>query len=279
MKLRASWIGLTLLASVLYFGVFSGFQDLSIFFNAHALILVFGGTLAVMYMSYPISLLGDLFDFLVYGFFLKKPSNVTDTIANLLVIIQQAERDPRYVEMIRAEHMFTKEGVKLLLDPSIDADDVDDVMTSIRESFFRKYMEDAKVMNNVAKFPPALGLLGASTGMIDMMLQLGTGGTDKIGSAMAVALTATFWGIAAANFVFLPLADYAVRLADEDKFLRECISEAFVLAKEGKSFKVIQDIITGKLPIVSRMEVKKIVALHAQAVPGQSNNPFVRQAG
>lgn len=281
-KLNGAWLGTFTLAAVLYFGVFSGFKDLAIFFNAHALILVFGGTLAVMFMSYPLSVLSDLFDFMVYGFFLKKPNNLVNVSANLLTVIYHAERTPRNIEMLRTEHMFIKEGLRLLQDPEIDADDVHEVMNSIKESFYRKYFEDAKIMTNVSKFPPALGLLGAATGMIDMMMNLGSGGTAAIGAAMATALTATFWGIAAANFVFLPLADYAARLAEEDAFLRECIMEAMVMAKEGRSFRVISDIITSKLPVVKRMEVKKLLNIYIQTYPmntARPANPNFPQAG
>lgn len=279
MKIRAAWIGLFSLGMVLYFGVFKHFEDLSIFFNSHALILVFGGTFAIMFMSYPISLLSDLFDFLVYGFFLKKQNNVVRVIANLLTTIYQAEKVPHLLEHARPEHMFIKEGIRLLIDPEIEVDDLEEVMTSIRESFFRKYMEDAKVMTNISKFPPALGLLGASTGMIEMMMNLGKGGTDSIGAAMAVALTATFWGIAAANFIFLPLADYALRLAEEDRFVRDCISEAFIMAKEGKSFKVIADVITGKLPMTMRMDVKKMVTVQIKPYMPAAGAPQLKQVG
>lgn len=260
MKIRASWWGTFVLGLVLYFGVFSGFTDLSVFFNAHALILVFGGTFAIMLLSYPLSLLKDLFDFVVFGFFFKRANNLSESVASLLVNIYEVRQNPNNIENIKASHVFIKEGLRLTRDPEISPDDMYDVMGSIKDSFYRKYSEDAKIMTNISKYPPALGLLGAATGMIQMMMNLGVGGPAAIGAAMATALTATFWGIAAANFIFLPLADYATRLADEDIFLRECIMDSFVMCKEGRSFAVIVDITTGKLPVALRFQTKKMAS-------------------
>ena len=91
--------------------------------------------------------------------------------------------------------------------------------------------------------------------MIKMMMNLGTGGAASIGAAMAIALTATFWGIAMANFIFLPLADYAFKLADEDLYLRSIIIDGVFQIKTGVPFPVIVETLCGKLPISERFQV------------------------
>ena len=273
MFLRGSWLGTVALGLVLYFGVFSGFNDISVFFNAHAIILVFGGTLAVALLSYSLEMMMDIVDFLVYGFYLKKSNNSSNFAVDLLSVIYQSRQNYK-TDHFTTKNGFIREGQKLLKDPYMSADDAYDVLNSIKESFYKKYSEEAKVLLNISKFPPALGLLGASTGMIDMMMNLGTGGTEKIGAAMAVALTATFWGIGAANFVFLPLADYTAKLADDDKYMREIATEAIVMAKEGRDFKVIVEVVSAKLPLVYRAEVITLLNKNLATFPppNQENN-------
>ena len=120
------------------------------------------------------------------------------------------------------------------------------------EYFRKSYQSDAKTLNALAKFPPAFGLLGASTGMITMMTNLGKGGAETIGPAMAIALVATFWGIAVANLILLPLADFAAKAAQDDTHVREMIYEGLLLLKKKESQAYILQVVNGYLPIDSR---------------------------
>ena len=266
MGIRSTWLGTFALGAVLYFGVFKGFHDLSVFFNAHALILVFGGTMAVSLLSYSVDMLLEIVEFLIYGFYLKRKNSMAHFSADLLATIYQHCQNI-HVDTYQPSNPFIKDGNGLLKDKSISPDDVYDVLKSVIDSFHKKYTEEAKVLLNIAKYPPALGLLGASTGMIEMMMGLGNGGTETIGAAMAVALTATFWGIATANFVFLPLADYAYRLADDDKYQRQIALDAFVMAKEGRDYKIISEVTIAKIPLVHRTLAKKILADYIATIP------------
>lgn len=108
------------------------------------------------------------------------------------------------------------------------------------------------------KFPPGLGLLGASSGMIEMMVGLNSSGMDGIGNAMAVALVATFWGIAIANFVFLPLADYAARVASEDFFTRSLVVHGISLIKQGMAPKIIAETLISQLAIRDQVYLRNI---------------------
>jgi len=254
-KLSSVWAGILVLAGVLYFGIFHGFKAADIFFNEHALILVFGGTLGVTLLCYPFALLLEVFDFLVYGFLFKKNQSKTNIVFNLLESIHRLSANTHTVKQMKFAHNFTADALGILADPKYKIEDVETVLESIKVSFNNKYSNHAKVMLNISKFPPALGLLGASTGMISMMVNLGSGGAASIGAAMAVALTATFWGIALANFAFLPLADYANRLAEDDLYLRELIIDATILTKEGVEFSIISEAIANRLPVYERFEV------------------------
>lgn len=250
------WFGILAICSVLYYGVFHSFRNLSIFFNEHALILVFGGTLALAFMVYPISLLFEIHDFFLYGFLLKRKKNSSDIIYNLLQSIYQI-RDCGYpIGALRFEHFFIADGIRLLNNKAYKTEEISAILESVKTAFNKKYVEHSKVMLNISKFPPGLGLLGATTGMIGVMMNLGSSGTTGIGTAMGVALTATFWGIALANFVFLPLADYANRVAEEDAFIRDLVIDATVLAKENITFLVIVEIITSRLPVRERFQVQ-----------------------
>ena len=257
MKIRSIWFGLIALGFVMHVGIFGGFSDLTIFFNTHALALVFGGTIAITLLSYSFKMISELIDFLIYGFFLKKSSYDIEVIYELLTSLYQNKSPFFDAKKRKYNHMFVLDGLLLLREKHMTADEVYDAMGMRVQNFKIRYQAYAKVLLNISKYPPALGLLGASTGMIQMMTNLGSGGPEAMGKAMAVALTATFWGIGLANFVFLPLADYAFQLAEDDNHIREVIAEAIVKEKEGTSFESLIEVITFGLDIHEQVAVRK----------------------
>lgn len=259
MKVRSIWFGLLALLGVLYVGVFGGFSDLTIFFNVHALALVFGGTIAITLVSYSFAMISEVLDFLIYGFFLKKTSFEVNILFDLLVSIYK-NRSPFFdPQKKKYDHALIRDGIILLRRENFTADDLYDALSIRTEKFRLRYQSHAKVLLNLSKYPPALGLLGASTGMIQMMMNLGTGGPEAIGKAMAIALTATFWGIGVANFVFLPLSDYAFQLAEDDHQIRELITEVITKEKEGVRFESLIEIVSFKLDIAQLDLFKKSI--------------------
>lgn len=279
MKIRSIWFGLIALGFVMHVGIFGGFSDLTIFFNTHALALVFGGTVAITLLSYSFKMISELFDFLIYGFFLKKSSYDIEVVYELLTSIYQNKSPFFDAKKRKYNHMFVLDGLLLLREKHMTPDEVYEAMAMRVQNFKIRYQAYAKVLLNISKYPPALGLLGASTGMIQMMTNLGSGGPEAMGKAMAVALTATFWGIGLANFVFLPLADYAFQLAEDDNHIREVIAEAIVKEKEGTSFESLIEMITFGLDIHEQTAVRKALGQFiakysepAQAVQAPINN-------
>ena len=130
------------------------------------------------------------------------------------------------------------------------------------EYYQRQYLSDAKTLPGLSKFPPAFGLLGAVTGMIGMMGNLG-GGSDVIGRSMAVALVATFWGICLANVVLLPLSDYYKGLAEQDAFVRQIIIDGVLMVKRKEALPLIEEKMNSYLP-----PNKRLATTYGNAAPG-----------
>lgn len=256
---------------VLYFGVLKGAANPLVFLNGHAIILVVGGTVAVSLMVYPFRKVFGIMQFFIHGFLLKKNRTDFNIIEDLVVGLKEYSNNIEKFNRLDPDNVFTKEAFHLLRDPLLTDHQIEVILKSRREATKRQYFEDAKLFSNIAKFPPALGLLGASTGMIDMMGSLGKGGIDSVGSAMAVALTATFWGIGLANLVILPLADYAARVAQEDLYIRDTIIEGILMAKRGYPERVVTEHLIGKLPMSDRIVLKKKVLDYSMKSGVQTN--------
>lgn len=239
---------------VIYFGIVHGLSAPKMLLNSHALILVLGGTVAITLFSYSMEKIGEVWNFISNGFFFKKTKKDIVMIEDLLVTIKNWYGGSWYQNS--SGHPFVNDSFRILSERDISVADVTHILHARRETVSRKYFEDAKVLNNIAKYPPHLGLLGASSGMIQMMMGLGKDGIEVIGAAMAVALTATLWGIFLNNFIFLPLSDSATKAAEDEMYIRNMIVEAVILIKKGHPEKVVTETVVSRLSAPQRISLK-----------------------
>jgi chemotaxis protein MotA len=252
----SSWLGIAVAGGVLYFGVFHGSPNAGLFVDPHALLLVCGGTLAAALISLRFSQLEDLLSLFWFGMILKRRKPTLVYARELLQVSLQSFNRPINYVSTEVAHPFLREALYHLKRDYLNDEELAAVLKQRSEYFRRLYQGDAKALNNLGKFPPAFGLLGATTGMISMMSSLGSN-QDQIGPAMAVALVATFWGIAVANLLILPMADYASKLASEDQVNRQMIIEAVMLSRLNTEPAVVCERIATYLPPHQRSALRE----------------------
>jgi chemotaxis protein MotA len=224
-----------------------------------ALMLVILGTLAVSLVAFPLNRLKEAMDFIIFGvYFPRKKSKNLLTLSRELFESVEKFTDNRSLFFDESSDPFIKESLFLMSKKELKSPQFLELAHNLKESIVGRYYEDAKLLTAIAKFPPALGLLGAATGMIEMMQQVGgTSGAQGIGKAMATALVATFWGIAIANFILLPLADLAQVKAEEETKKREFVIDVIYMLRKKYELALIFDYIKSKLPLEQRLVFKQ----------------------
>jgi chemotaxis protein MotA len=265
-----AFFGIGIAAAIVYFGVIHSAKNPVMFLDSHALILVLGGTVAAALIAFPAGKLYSLLDFLVLGMLFPSKKEMIKVADELLYLNNLFKLDPQSLKNAKYSHAFVREVVGLLTESNLSEVEFKNVLTLRSKNILKSYQADSKILNALAKFPPAFGLLGATTGMIEMMSNLGKGGgASSIGSAMAVALVATFWGIAIANFILLPLADRAGKMAVDDAHIRDMIIEAAMVIKNKGSEYLLLNTLRGFLPLTQRNSVS-VYNNYAQSpyVPG-----------
>ena len=231
----SSLLGVFVGIAVVWFGVVDHTVRPQIFLDTHALILVLGGTLAAGLFAFPISKFFELFDFLLTA--VRSQDKKRYKLAKELVDLLGATSQIAGMNATSREcsHPLLQEGYELVVKRAVPESDYKRIMLQKNQRFRDKYLSDARALTALAKFPPAFGLLGATTGMISMLTGLSSNSQASIGPSMAIALVATFWGIALANFLILPLADRATKLSSDESQLRTMIITALVLLYQGSS--------------------------------------------
>ena len=198
------------------------------FFNERAAVLVFGGTLGATLITYPWSILKRVPGSLLLFIFPGRRESPDSVMARLLALSNRARRssmESLEQDMRGTRDNFLANGLKMIADGLLAP-----VVRSNLEKeihFIRlRHLEMSNVFRNLATYAPIFGLLGTLVGVVEVMLNL----TDPrtMGMHMAVAMTATFYGIFGANFLFLPIAGKLQAYSEQELFLKEVMIEGIL---------------------------------------------------
>lgn len=63
-----------------------------------------------------------------------------------------------------------------------------------------------RILQSMAGFAPAFGMLGTLLGLVRLLFNLGDGGLDAVGAAMGFAMITTVYGLVTSNLVIKPMA-------------------------------------------------------------------------
>lgn len=221
-------IGLFVAGVVLFFGVFSSGSS-HVFLDHHAILIVVGGTVASMFIAFPMKTIWNLVIVFARRLFTSKGYRQEMIIQESLMLVKGYRNSPDFLKNNKGKikDHFLKEGVELINEGGLNLNQILTILTKRALTHQKKYQAEANIFQTIAKFPPAFGLLGAVVGLIALMQGIGSEeALQKIGPGMAVAMVATFYGIGIANFILLPVAQNLKEGADEDTICRKIVVEA-----------------------------------------------------
>lgn len=215
----------------LMIGVLNG-ADSRIFLNGHSFMLVGGGTVLVLLMSSPWQELQLLAQGIgqLFGTDLA-PSR----LQRALVAVAKGDRSAAnavHPLMRRAREMW-EQGVEHDLFESLLHQHLDELNQSFEKS--------VSTLMNLSKYPPALGMTGTVAGLVVMFSKLGPDKNTQMGTSLALAMTATFYGLILANLLILPLADRLSVVQLKRTQTNDLVFRALILIHRGEAVSVIED--------------------------------------
>lgn len=229
----SSIFGFFLAIVVLGYAVYDAKGATAVLLNAHALMIVLGGTLGASFISFPVKRILGL-TFIAFKKLIGFNSyDYSKIIREVISVAEGLRTDANFAKnsLPRIQNLFFKEGLQLIINGASE-EQLLDIMEARAETARRRYMAEVNMFRTMGKFPPAFGLLGTTFGMISLLNQLGSPDAQKlIGPSMAVGLTATLYGIAITNFVFIPIAENLSANGADDYAARKMVVEGLVLIK------------------------------------------------
>lgn len=180
-------------------------------FTPTSLIIVFGGTIGAVGLSFSLKELKTIPKTLKKVFNFKKKNEFeiyekTITYYKGLLIRLKKENFTfieKELETNKDLDLMTKKGLQLCVDGFKE-----DIAKNILENYY--YLEEelaeneASIFEAAGGFGPTMGIIGTVMGLVHVLGNLDD--PDTLGPKIAVAFVATLYGVASANLLWLPIA-------------------------------------------------------------------------
>ena len=226
--------------------------SLEMFWSEHAVIIIFGGSIAATMIRFPLSAivhglpLGAKFAFTMSRLAAR---DLVDELARIAEIARK--QGPVGLEKVETNEPFLAKGIRYVAD-GYDLEFIRDNLERDRDNFLMHLDEGGKIYRAIGDCAPAFGMVGTLIGMVQMFANM----TDpsKLGPFMATALLATLYGALVSNLFCLPLADKLhVKLLDEETN-RTLIIDGILMIRDSKSPTLVREMLLAYLPEKHRHE-------------------------
>lgn len=217
--------------AVYFVMVAGGIQEL--LFNREAAILVFGGTLGCLLITSPWSLLRHLpraVRLVLFPGRRETAQIVVDTVVGLSEKSRRGGMDSLAAEIPALPDRFLQDAVQMLVD-GLPAEVVRDNLEKEIVFTRKRHQQISNLFATMGTYAPIFGLLGTLIGVVQVLKDLSDPKT--MGASMAIAVTTTFYGIFATNFIFLPIAGKLNIYSEEELLIKEVVIEGILSIQQG----------------------------------------------
>jgi chemotaxis protein MotA len=243
---RSTTVGFLTAGFVFVASVMLSLDNWTVLIDFNSALIVIGGTIATSLICFSFSDIKKL----LRVFFLRvigKNKKDYEAITAEIVVLAKAYRqgDEAYERALKSvTEPFLRDAGEVLfwLESEVTPEKLRRVLETRADTHFANYSDDANIFRSIAKYPPALGLMGTTLGLIALLQGLGSAGAaSKIGPAMAVALMTTLYGLAITNFLLAPIAEQLTKQTKEDYTARLMVIEGIMLIQEGEPVRFVEE--------------------------------------
>jgi len=243
----ATAMGLVIAIGALTMSVLLEGGELQAFVNFPAMLVVFGGTAGAALISFPTATVVQ-FPRLVRQVFLFRPTPPLLVARKLVSLAERARREGLLAleeELSGIEDPILRRGVILVIDGT-DPELVKSVLLSVMAVEHHEHENQVSLLEAMGGYAPTMGIIGTVMGLVHVLGSLSD--PTKLGSAIAVAFIATFYGVASANLLWLPMASKLRKQAETHQYLGEMILEGIASIQSGENPRILQERLEPYLP-------------------------------
>ena len=245
-------VGIVMAFFFTVFGIVVGFDmstlqfsfsigNLSNFVDLSSILIVIGGTLAVVVACYPkqIRSLPKHFKIMLHSNTFD-PQVYVDQLTELAQIARKNGLLALEEKGNEQENSFFKQAIMLVVDNN-DPERVRSILENEIEQTSERHQAVIAMYERGSNAAPAFGMIGTLIGLINMLKNLDGADMNSLGPDMAVALITTFYGSLLAHVVFNPIAANLTARDEEEILCRQIIMEGIMAIQSGENPKFLRE--------------------------------------
>ncbi len=205
-----------------------------------AAIIVVGGTMGAMLLSFPVQDVKKAFS-MIPSVYMNVNLDVRPTIDEIIRIATIARKEGVLAVEGQRDSIkdpLFKKSIKYVID-GFEPNTVKEIIDTEIYLAFEEEESAGKVFEGAGGYAPTIGIIGAVLGLIHVMALLND--PSKIGEGIAVAFVATVYGVGLANLLFIPWGTKMKRKAAQRMMVKEVVKLGVVGIQEGLNPHFLQE--------------------------------------
>ena len=249
----ATGLGMMLvLVGVFVGGIMEGVSPMAFFGKPAAFLIVLVGAFGAVFLGNSMDDGKSLIKTILKGVKGQKLQDTGELIDQIVGFAEQARREGLLALEEQARSIgdpFFRRGLQLAIDGA-DPDMVSEVMEADVKAMSDRHKNGSKMVTSIGIYTPTFGIIGAVIGLIHTMGMLDS--PEELGHGIAGAFTATFWGVFAANGIFLPLGNKLTAMSGKEVAQKRLIIEGVLSIQSGANPRLLDDMLRSTLPPSAR---------------------------
>jgi chemotaxis protein MotA len=254
---KASLIGVILgVAVCLTVGQMASHGEWLMFYSDKGVIMVFGGTISVIFMAMPMDRLKLVMAWLK-RFMFNKTMSAVDVAKLMNRLSERARRDGILAlenEVATLEDKFLASGLKM----AVDGSSPDVIETTLRIEIMamqERHKAGKKFFDIIKLYGPGYGLVATLIGQVGMFGHLG-GSIEVMGKMLQIAVVATLYGTLLANAIAGPIGDKLALRSNEEILSREMVLQGILSIQAGDNPRITLDKMAAFVPQSARSRLQ-----------------------
>jgi len=232
-------IGLVLISILMNSG-------LALFWSAPSAMIVLGGTMAAIFIAFPMNEVVKVMGLFLRVFMVKK-SDHYQLIESMVDVCNVARKGGVLAiesKLKDIDNEFLKKGLEMTVDGKDEAT-VNALLKREIKQIQKSHKDGWEIFNQMGAFAPAFGMVGTLIGLIQMLADLSD--VDSVGPKMAIALITTFYGAVLANLFFIPMTVKLKRRSASEGLEMNLVLEGISYIRKGVNPRFMKDVLENYL--------------------------------
>jgi len=211
-------------------------------------LIIFGGTFAVLGVSFPAKRLVKVPKLMKIAFTTHKEDRnaILTYFEELAVLVRKDGLLSLEQKISSGENLdpFLVTGLQMVIDGT-DLDNMKHTLETKISNMEERHSKGISIFEAAGGYAPTMGVVGTVLGLINVLADLGD--PESLGEKVATAFIATLYGIASANILWLPIATKLKELDGDETVTKYMMLDGIIMLQNGSNPILIREHLEGYL--------------------------------